>query len=168
VTMLSEGASMDWERFSSSTDVAEWPREAPDGYARRDRGESGNAGLRITLARDRRAPSLARNAVRAFSEERELPIESATLALLVSEVVSNAVLHSDAPVASGILLCANVLDGGGVRVEVIDGGSGFDATPLSPEAGRCGGYGLYLVDEQASDWGVDHEYGTCVWFELEG
>jgi anti-sigma regulatory factor (Ser/Thr protein kinase) len=174
--MLSEGTSMDWQLGSSSTDVAERPSARVDEHGRRDGGLSSDRGgwggegaaLRMRLERNRRAPSLARAAVREFSERREVSAEAATLALLVSEVVSNAVLYSDAPAADGIVLNARVLEHGGVRIEVLDGGSGFEAVPLSPENGRCGGYGLYLVDEQASDWGVDREYGTRVWFELDG
>lgn len=122
--------------------------------------------LRLKLERDTRAPSRARAAVAGFSQERELSQESlSTLALLVSELVSNAVVHSDAPATSVIDLCARLLGAGGVRVEVTDRGSGFDLVPRDPERLE-GGYGLYLVDTQATNWGVDRRCGTCVWFEL--
>jgi anti-sigma regulatory factor (Ser/Thr protein kinase) len=115
--------------------------------------------LQLSLERDPQAPSLARAAVAVFTEKSAL-----TLTLLVSELVSNAVLHSDAPPASGIVLRARLKEDA-VRVEVIDRGSGFTATPRDP-AQPLGGYGLYLVDKQATRWGVDHECGTRVWFEL--
>jgi anti-sigma regulatory factor (Ser/Thr protein kinase) len=122
--------------------------------------------MQISLERDPQAPSLARAAVVGFTEKSEIaPEETATLTLLVSEVVSNAVLHSDAPPATGILLCARLLDEGAVRVEVTDRGSGFTAIPRDP-AQPQGGYGLYLVEKQANRWGVDREGGTRVWFEL--
>jgi anti-sigma regulatory factor (Ser/Thr protein kinase) len=122
--------------------------------------------LRLSLERDRHAPSVARAAVRGLTEDSEIaPAESATLALLVSELVSNAVLHSDAPAASSILLCARLLDPRSVRIEVIDRGSGFTAVGRDP-ARPNGGYGLYLVDMQATRWGVDRQGGTRVWFEL--
>jgi anti-sigma regulatory factor (Ser/Thr protein kinase) len=122
--------------------------------------------LLLDLDRDPRAPSLARAAVAGFCERGELDGEQAsTLALLVSELVSNAVMHSQAPPASGILLRVCALDEGGVRVEVIDRGSGFTAIPRDP-ARSDGGYGLFLVDRQASRWGVDRVGGTRVWFEL--
>ena len=89
-------------------------------------------GLRVSLQRDPQAPSLARAAVARFTESKLAPAELATLTLLVSELVSNAVLHSDAPPASGILLCARLLGQGAVRVEVIDYGGGFTATPAIP------------------------------------
>jgi len=122
--------------------------------------------LKIKLEREPQAPSVARAAVARFTERSEFsPAEVPTLALLVSELVSNAVLHSDALPASGIVLCAHLLDRGTVRVEVIDRGSGFTATPRDPAESR-GGYGLYLVDKQATRWGVDREGGTRVWFEI--
>jgi anti-sigma regulatory factor (Ser/Thr protein kinase) len=122
--------------------------------------------LRLSLERDPQAPSLARRAVADLTENGGFPPEElATLTLLVSELVSNAVLHSDAPSASDILLQAQLLEEGAVRVEVIDRGSGFTATPRDP-ARPIGGFGLYLVDKQATRWGVDREGGTRVWFEL--
>lgn len=122
--------------------------------------------MRISLEREPQAPSLARAAVAGFTEKSEIaPADLATLTLLVSEVVSNAVLHSDAPPASGILLCARLLEEGAVRVEVTDRGSGFTAIPRDPTQPQ-GGYGLYLVEKQATRWGVDREGGTRVWFEL--
>jgi anti-sigma regulatory factor (Ser/Thr protein kinase) len=124
------------------------------------------AQLRLTLERDRQAPSLARAAVRGFCEERQIAAsEAATLTLLVSELVSNAVRHSDAPPASTIVLRVRMRDRGELRVEVTDRGSGFTAVARDPVEG-AGGYGLYLVDAHARRWGVDSEEGTRVWFEL--
>lgn len=124
--------------------------------------------MRVSLERDPQAPSLARAALTGFIEQSELAAsELGTLTLLVSELVSNAVLHSDAPPASGIVLRAHLLHDDAVRVEVIDCGSGFTATPRDPERPH-GGYGLYLVEQQATRWGVDREGGTRVWFELVG
>lgn len=59
-----------------------------------------------------------------------------------------------------------MLEPGTVRVEVIDAGSGFNVRRRE-DIGSRGGYGLFLVDEQASRWGMDREGGTHVWFELE-
>jgi anti-sigma regulatory factor (Ser/Thr protein kinase) len=124
--------------------------------------------LQLRLDRDPQAPSLARAAVTGFCQRGELDDDQAsTLALLVSELVSNAVMHSQAPPASSIVLSVRRLDDGALRVEVIDRGSGFDAAPRDPALSK-GGYGLFLVDRQASRWGVDREGGTRVWFELAG
>ena len=122
--------------------------------------------MRITLERDPMAPSLARAAVAGFSKEQEFSAAGLdTLALLVSELVSNAVVHSDAPEASDIQLCARQLGPDAVRIEVTDQGSGFTAVARDP-ARVEGGYGLFLVDSQATSWGIDRHCGTCVWFEI--
>jgi anti-sigma regulatory factor (Ser/Thr protein kinase) len=122
--------------------------------------------LRIGLERNPEAPAVARAAVAGLFKEREIqPGTLATLRLLVSELVSNAVLHSDAPPSSHIELCVHLLGESAVRVEVIDRGRGF--TPVAPDSTPYGGgYGLYLVDKQATHWGVDQQDGTRVWFEL--
>jgi anti-sigma regulatory factor (Ser/Thr protein kinase) len=132
----------------------------------RSPNSEGLPALQISLERDVRAPSLARAAVAGFTEESHLPESSmATLVLLVSELVSNAVVHSDAPPASDIELRARLIGQGAVRVEVADQGSGFTVIPRDP-AQLMGGYGLFLVDRQAARWGVDRRGGTCVWFEI--
>jgi|GEM_PF-1715489 len=122
--------------------------------------------LFVSLQRDPQAPSVARAAVARLSSKSETAeARLATLTLLVSELVSNAVIHSEAPAASGIVLCARLLSEGAVRVEVIDQGGGFTAVPRDPNR-AIGGYGLFLVDQQATRWGVDRQGGTRVWFEL--
>jgi anti-sigma regulatory factor (Ser/Thr protein kinase) len=122
--------------------------------------------LRLTLERDPMAPSLARAAVAGFSKEREFSRAGLdTLSLLVSELVSNAVVHSDAPAASDIQLCARQLSRDAVRIEVTDQGSGFTAIGRDPDR-LDGGYGLFLVDSQATSWGIDRRCGNCVWFEI--
>jgi anti-sigma regulatory factor (Ser/Thr protein kinase) len=122
--------------------------------------------LRIGLEPSPHAPALARAAITGFSDGSEItPGRLATLLLLVSEVVTNAVIHSTASSPSEILLCASVTNAGAIRVEVTDGGSGF--TPMPREPDRPGaGYGLFLVEREALSWGVDRKGGTRVWFEL--
>jgi anti-sigma regulatory factor (Ser/Thr protein kinase) len=121
--------------------------------------------LSLSLERNVYAPSLARAAVLRFIEDSACtPARSSTLALLVSELVSNAVLHSEAAPEMGILLSVLLLDSGVIRVEVLDRGAGFTAVPRDPT--QEGGYGLYLVEKEASSWGIERRDGTCVWFEI--
>lgn len=123
-------------------------------------------GLRISLEQAPHAPALARAAITGFFDGNEIaPASFATLLLLVSEVVTNAVVHSKGPPRTEILLCARSTDTGAVRVEVTDGGAGFTPEPRDPSR-PGGGYGLYLVDREALCWGVDRTGGTRVWFEL--
>jgi anti-sigma regulatory factor (Ser/Thr protein kinase) len=120
--------------------------------------------LRIRLEQNPHAPALARAAVAGFSDGSDMsPARLATLLLLVSEVVTNAVIHSTA--SADITLCARLVQSGAVRVEVTDGGDGFKPGPRDPGS-PDGGYGLYLVEQESVSWGVDREGGTRVWFEL--
>ena len=122
--------------------------------------------LKLTLERNVHAPSVARAAVSA--RMRELGIEGSiaqTLVLLVSEVVSNAVRHSAGPADSSITLTANVT-ADVVGVAVTDAGDGFTPRPREPGS-LSDGYGLYLLDKAASNWGVKRTGGTTVWFELD-
>jgi len=131
-----------------------------------ERDSAGAPMMRIGLQRTPEAPSVARAAVAGFFEQRNIqPGTLATLRLLVSELVSNAVMHSDAPSASEIQLRVHLLAESAVRVEVIDRGNGFTPKPTSGIP-YGGGYGLYLVDKQATHWGVDQMDGTRVWFEI--
>jgi anti-sigma regulatory factor (Ser/Thr protein kinase) len=123
------------------------------------------ATVEITLRRDVEAPGLARNAVSGMLADVMLSRSAAnTLILLVSEVVSNAVLHSTGPDDAPIGLVAEIADDV-VRVTVTDAGDGF--VPAERDPARIdGGYGLYLVAKAASSWGVDAGPPTRVWFEM--
>ncbi|HWF25503.1 MAG TPA: ATP-binding protein [Solirubrobacteraceae bacterium] len=122
--------------------------------------------LGISLEQSPHAPALARAAVSGFSDGNEIaPARLATLLLLVSEVVTNAVIHSRAPADTEIALSASLTDAGAIRIEVTDGGDGFTPVPRDPST-PGGGYGLYLVDRESVSWGVDRSGGTRVWFEL--
>ena len=125
-----------------------------------------DAALNIELARDVRAPAIARTAVgeRLLASGVDGSLGQ-TIVLLVSEVVSNAVRHSSASPDSAIALQA-VVSEQAVRVAVTDAGAGFTPRPRDPE--RIGeGYGLYLLEKAASSWGVERGGGTTVWFELQ-
>ncbi|MGB9183739.1 MAG: ATP-binding protein [Solirubrobacteraceae bacterium] len=121
--------------------------------------------LRLDLEPTSEAPSLARAAITGFCENLECarPILS-TLVLLVSEVVTNAVLHPNLSEPAGILFWARIAEHE-IRVEVTDHGNGFTPQPRDPNRAD-GGYGLYLVSKVASRWGVDRGNGTTVWFEV--
>ena len=121
--------------------------------------------LELELEQNREAPSLARAAIAGFSENRDLDAATlATLTLLVSEVVTNAVIHPDVEPPGGIRLSARIAKGQ-IRVEVTDEGSGFTPQPRDP-AKLDRGYGLFLLEHQASAWGVERQAGNTVWFEL--
>jgi anti-sigma regulatory factor (Ser/Thr protein kinase) len=121
--------------------------------------------LQVSLQRSVQAPGDARAALNALCDE--LGVERRrrhTLVLLVSEVVSNAVLHSTGPDDADIELTAAVGEGA-IRVTVTDAGEGFIPSERDP-AREDGGYGLYLLERAASDWGVEVGAATSVWFDL--
>jgi anti-sigma regulatory factor (Ser/Thr protein kinase) len=81
-------------------------------------------------------------------------------ALMVSELVTNAVVHGIGTISLRIEVDAAVL-----RVEVADEGN--VAIAPSPTAGAHGGWGLRIVEQLADDWGV-LAGSTRVWFRLDG
>ncbi len=122
-------------------------------------------GLQLFLQRSVQAPGDARAALNSLCDE--LGVERArrhTLVLLVSEVVSNAVLHSTAPYDAEIEITAAIGEET-IRVTVTDAGEGFVPSERDP-AREDGGYGLYLLERAASDWGVEVGPTTSVWFDL--
>lgn len=122
------------------------------------------ANLELELQRNVQAPGIARAAVKGICSQLDLSqSEQHTLTLLVSELVSNAVLHSSGPADAPLLLAATVGEDI-VQIAVTDAGRGF--APRPPDHRSGGGYGLYLVDRAASRWGIDQVDGTRVWFEL--
>jgi anti-sigma regulatory factor (Ser/Thr protein kinase) len=133
---------------------------------RHDRGETlAEPTLELKLERDLQAPAIARAATSGHCEDFELSGSIChTLILLVSEVVANAVLHSNGPANAPVLLSIR-LENDVVHVTVTDAGTGFVPQPRKPESTQ-GGYGLYLLEKAASRWGVDRIGGTRVWFEL--
>jgi anti-sigma regulatory factor (Ser/Thr protein kinase) len=121
--------------------------------------------LELELQRNIEAPAIARAAVTGWCHDLDLSGSLChTLVLLVSEVVTNAVLHSRAPVRAPVVLSATVT-GDSIRLTVTDAGNGFSPRPRDP-AGGDDGYGLYLLDKAADRWRVDSVGGTRVWFEL--
>jgi anti-sigma regulatory factor (Ser/Thr protein kinase) len=134
------------------------------------RGREGGPSLQLELNRDLGAPAAARAAVSKWCPQLAGgACRRETLLLLVSEVVTNAVLHSQGPPDAPIRVSASVADDL-VRVEVTDAGKRFTrGSPELPRPGArttIGGYGLYVVDQAASSWGVDRARGTRVWFEI--
>lgn len=115
----------------------------------------------------RAAPNAARRAL--LENDGALPQGMrADLLLLLSELVSNAVLHGRVgPEASIGVQVQEVAEL--VRVEVSDPGAGFDWERRRRERPRReGGFGLALVERIAERWGIERERGrTRVWFELK-
>jgi anti-sigma regulatory factor (Ser/Thr protein kinase) len=90
----------------------------------------------------------------------------ADVRLLVSELVTNSVRHSDMSRPGTVGLDVS-LDSGTIRVEVRDRGAGFDPRPRRAGQSKAGGWGLFLVERLADRWGVVRNSFTRVWFEID-
>jgi anti-sigma regulatory factor (Ser/Thr protein kinase) len=94
-----------------------------------------------------------------------------TAELLVSEIVSNSVLHSR-PAGDGgmvtIVVDTGPDDADGVRVAVTDGGGATLPEVRLPPDDAESGRGMLLVDVLAADWGYEQsDDATTTWFELK-
>lgn len=119
--------------------------------------------LRTALRNDPGEVERARNLVDASLRRWGLPEDGGVAALLVSELVSNALRYGAQPmrmVAKGA--------GSTLRVEVHDarGGEPPRLRPSVPESSN--GRGMMIVDALAARWGWS-EFGgeKQVWFELD-
>ncbi|WP_186778782.1 ATP-binding protein [Streptomyces salinarius] len=120
--------------------------------------------LRRRLGRaDLRAVPEARRALRELLRHWGGPGQSEVAELLTSELVTNALVHTE----EGAVLTATV-GPRALRVEVRDfTGRGRQPRPRAPQEGSTNGRGLFLVESLADDWGVRPcEAGKSVWFEL--
>jgi anti-sigma regulatory factor (Ser/Thr protein kinase) len=86
--------------------------------------------------------------------------------LLVSELVTNSVRHSEAHSHDVVHMSVTVTENS-LRVEVADPGEGFEPKPRDADRSRPGGWGLYLVDQLSDRWGVARDQLTRVWFEMD-
>jgi anti-sigma regulatory factor (Ser/Thr protein kinase) len=116
-----------------------------------------------TLRAQPQAAAEARRAVVALA----LPEPTRkTLSLVVSELVTNSVLHAGLTAEDSVDLHVN--NGGPqVRVAVHDRGPGF--TPPAPNADplNAGGQGLVITAALSDSWGVHcDEHGCTVWCDI--
>lgn len=118
------------------------------------------ADLALNLPSDMSAPSVARAAAKRFLAGSLSNERLGDLSLVISELVSNALLHG-----RGQVVFRLGLDGGTVRGEVIDQGGGFEHEIRERGPDEVSGRGLLLVEALTESWGI-HEGTTRVWFEL--
>jgi anti-sigma regulatory factor (Ser/Thr protein kinase) len=116
--------------------------------------------LEVALPRDHSSAARARYLVAELSAATLDRDELERAKLLVSELVTNALVHG-----RGAISLRASLDAERLLVEVIDEGSGFERAPQH-DRDELGGLGLGVVDAEASRWGV-HAGTTHVWFELD-
>ncbi len=124
-----------------------------------------HARLELELPNDRAAPALARRALEEGLAHGCDEEQAGTLQLLVTELVTNAILHARAPDSPVLLRVHSAPER--LRVEVHDRGAGFERIDEPRPRGSSGGYGLFLVARMSSRWGVDRADRSYVWFEID-
>jgi anti-sigma regulatory factor (Ser/Thr protein kinase) len=112
---------------------------------------------------DPQAPSRARDFVRqAYCDEHNASVLDEA-ALLVSELVTNAIRHGSPPLTTEVE-CVGTQ---GMQVRVSDGNPAVPAVrAATPDAES--GRGTALVDLLSDAWGVEPmDHGKAVWFRLK-
>lgn len=119
------------------------------------------------MPHDARSVGVVRSEVsRELSAAGATPEAVDDAALVVSELVGNAVRHGRALPGGLLHACWDVAPGS-VRVEVEDAGDGPSRAPAAPDDSAEGGRGLRLVQQLATRWGSARTLrGTAVWAEL--
>jgi anti-sigma regulatory factor (Ser/Thr protein kinase) len=88
--------------------------------------------------------------------------------LALSEAVTNCIQHarlrSPQLIDMEVWVLSNLL-----RIEVTDGGLGFDLADVRPIPDRYepGGWGLWLIGELTDRWGADLSPSTRIWMEFD-
>ena len=123
-------------------------------------------GLRMRLGSGPDAAAEARRALAKLRTDLDPPLLE-TLRLLVTELVTNSVRHTDCD----SLTLRIAVGKAAVLTEVADDAPSFDFESfVTSESGAHDpdtGWGLFLVERLARNWGVKEDGSTKrVWFEL--
>ncbi|MFG3042162.1 MULTISPECIES: ATP-binding protein [unclassified Streptomyces] len=120
--------------------------------------------LRKVGGADLTAVPEVRRALREMLRKWGGPGASDVAELLTSELVTNALVHTD----HGAVVTATVVPEQ-LRVEVRDFVPGLETPDAPPADDGTHGRGLVLVQALADSWGVeDNGVSKVVWFELNG
>ncbi|MBV9094314.1 MAG: ATP-binding protein [Streptosporangiaceae bacterium] len=133
-------------------------------YARTGAAARSRRKLQLMLPTAEHAVALARRGTREALNAWQLAHLEDTAVLLVSELVTNAVLHARGTDAVALELEAT---GTWLRMEVHDADPCWPQ-PHIPKAFDESGFGFILVDSLAGKWGVrETAFGKAVWAELD-
>jgi anti-sigma regulatory factor (Ser/Thr protein kinase) len=120
--------------------------------------------LHLTLPRTVASPAQARREVSRFAADHDVSTRADVALLVLSELVTNAVLHGAEPIQASVSC-----DDDALRIEVFDGDR--NTSELGPVGarggGQPGGRGLQIVASLSRSWGITtHDDGKTVWAEV--
>jgi anti-sigma regulatory factor (Ser/Thr protein kinase) len=120
--------------------------------------------LEGSLAADERAPYRVRSALNAFAEKAGAPAELRDrLALVVTEAVTNVVVHAYPSGRRGLVHYAADVSGADVQVVIVDDGAGM----RSGENPDRPGFGLQIVAAASDDFAITaRRRGLELWMRL--
>jgi anti-sigma regulatory factor (Ser/Thr protein kinase) len=121
----------------------------------------------VLIAGGQGAPARARRYLLAQLDAGVSASCASDAALIVSELVTNSVIHAHVGADEAILLELTAL-GDRLRIAVIDPGSLLEPRIVASDSDAPGGFGLRLVRHMSSAWGVvRNDAGTTsVWCDL--
>jgi anti-sigma regulatory factor (Ser/Thr protein kinase) len=119
------------------------------------------AQLSLDVPRDRTGFRMARAVIQQYLTGDVTQDELSDVRLIMSELVTNAVVHGEGSITLGL-----TVEGELIRGEVVDDGGGFEREIRERGSDEIGGRGLLLVASLAQRWGV-YEGSSHVWFELD-
>jgi serine/threonine-protein kinase RsbW len=113
------------------------------------------------------APARARGWVVACLGGEPIGMSVADVALIVSELVTNSVVHARVD-ASQLLQLTVASRTSGWRITVSDPGCDSEPRICARDARIVGGVGLRVVDQMCTDWGTSRDPGGArhVWCDL--
>jgi anti-sigma regulatory factor (Ser/Thr protein kinase) len=121
--------------------------------------------LELALAAEPAAVARARGWLSTVATGHVEPSRLPDLALVMSEIVANAVRHGH---PGGPLRLAATPKPEFLCVQVTDDGAGFVPRPGAMSSDEHGGFGLFLVERLTRRWGMTREdRRTRVWFEFD-
>ncbi len=125
-------------------------------------GRSDSRQTWLTLIPELQGVAAARRFLLETLNAWDVPQLYADSVIVVSELVTNAIVHAPSPGELRLSLLPDVL-----RIAVTDGGTGAPE-PRHASSTREGGRGLYLVNALTSAWGMEPlpDGGKVVWAEL--
>ena len=117
---------------------------------------------RLELPDDPRSVPLARSLLTQLLGQWEMEDFVDLAALLITELVANAIRH-----VPGTCAVELTRRGDALRIAVVDTGAGLPDLQ-SPGLSAFRGRGLHIVNALATEWGIDHLEDGCkaVWAEL--